>query len=311
MTVGKIRSGDSMVLRCMLAAGVAVAGAACGAAGGAVERGDRLAAADRLQEAMAEYELAMRSDGREPEILIRVAEIRVRQGRLGESVDLYDELLGQDSTYRAQAAAGLVSLAEEARERGRTDRMIRALEPVLEMGMSWVPDSLRLAAAEGYWTRGDPARALPLYLSVGAAPDAVDSSLILLHLARSYEEVGGCAEALPYFAEYLDRVRAPGSDRTGAEWHYGSCLFEVAGRLREAGANGEAEEFLTRLIELGAPRPLLDDAHHARGEARFALGQREEARADFEEVLRMNPARSGPLVQQAERRLRELRYGGE
>ena len=284
--------------------------AGCGSADGAVERGDRLAASERLQEAAAEYQLAIRREGRRTEVLARLAEVKVRQGELGESIDLYGELLEADSAFRPAAAAGLLSLAEEARREGQTDRMLRALEPVLEIGLDWVSDSLRLAAAEGFWERGDPARALPLYLSVVGAPEEIESTGVLLHVARSYEDLGGCTEALPYFSEYLDRVRSPGARRTSAQWHYGSCLFEVAGRHREAGESRDAAETLSRLLELGAPRPLMDDAHYARGEALLALGRQEDAREDFEAVLRMNPARSGPLVQQAERRLRELRYGG-
>lgn len=295
----------------MAAAALAAGVTGCGSRDDSLERGDRLAAADRLQEASAEYELALRRRGSQPAVLARLAEVRVRQGDLGGALDLYGELLERDSSFLSQAAAGLTSLAEESRRRGETDRMLRALEPVLaSAGIRWIPDSLRLAAAEGYWDRGEAERALPLYLSLAVEPTAVSSSEVLLHVARSYEEVGGCPEALPFFREYLARVRSPGADRTGAEWHYGSCLYEVAGRLREAGENGEAAETLGRLIDLGAPRPLLDDAHYSRGEALLAVGRTSEAREAFETVLRMNPARSGPLVQQAERRLRELRYGG-
>lgn len=306
---GERRTGITP-LGAALAVLLSVAAGACGSADGAVERGDRLAASDRLQEAAAEYQLAIRGEGRRSEVLARLAEVRVRQGELGESIDLYGELLEADSAYRSAASAGLLSLAEEARREGQTDRMLRALEPVLELGLDWVSDSLRLAAADGFWERGDPARALPLYLSVIGAPEEVESSGVLLRVARSYEDLGGCTEALPYFAEYLDRVRSPGARRTSAQWHYGSCLFEVAERHREAGASRDAVETLSRLLELDAPRPLMDDAHYARGEALMALGRDEDARQDFEAVLRMNPARSGPLVQQAERRLRELRYGG-
>lgn len=303
-------SGNPVVTRVAVLAWLATAAAACGSSDDAMDRGDRLAAADRLQEASAEYQLAIRRRGRDPAILARLADLRVREGDVGGALDLYGELLERDSAYLPQAAAGLVSLARDARRRGQVDRMLRALEPVLASGLRWLPDSLRLAAAEGFWDRGEAARALPLFLSVGIEPSSHPTEEALLHVARSYEELGGCAEALPFFDAYLDRVRSPGAERTSAEWHYGSCLFRVAERMRAAGENRDAEATLARLIELGAPRPLLDDAHFARGEALLALGRGSEAREQFETVLRMNPARSGPLVQQAERRLRELRYGG-
>lgn len=278
----------------------------------ALLRGDRMLATGRTGEALAEYELALRRRGRDPSVLLRLADTRARQGELQEALDRYEQLLGADSTYRPQAAAALVALADTARRRGDGDRMLRALEPVLRMGLPWVAPELRLAAAEELWARKEVSRALPLYLSVVTAPDSTVAEPVLLHLARSYEELGACQESLPFFAAYLERNRrARGSaERTSAQWHYGSCLFSVARSQQEAGEPASAEETLTELLELGAPTPLMDDAHFARAEALLALDRRDEARTDFREVLRLNPARSGPLVQQAEQRLRELRYSG-
>ncbi|MFB6368336.1 MAG: tetratricopeptide repeat protein [Gemmatimonadota bacterium] len=147
--------------------------------------------------------------------------------------------------------------------------------------------------------------------SLALLPDSASSPAVLYHVGRSYEELGSCAEALPYFRAYLSR-RASGrrtAERTTAEWHYGSCLYAVAQRERRAGENEAALAKLTRLIELGVPRTLMDRAHFARGSVYGEMGRNDLALEEFDQVLRLNPARSGPLVQMAEQRIREIRYG--
>ncbi len=49
--------------------------------------------------------------------------------------------------------------------------------------------------------------------------------------------------------------------------------------------------------------------HFLRGEILFDQGREDAAAEDFRAVLELNPARSGPLVQVAEERLRQIRYG--
>ena len=341
--------GGRGLLVLSLCAGLAPAATGCGqAAGDAMDRGDRMLAAGNTQEAVAEYKLAARQRGESPEVLLRLTDSYARQGEVEETIRYAGRLLAADSSYRHQAAAELLELAREARDQGERDRMVRALDPVVELGVDLIPAEMRLALAEAYWEREEHERALPLYLSVveppdppplepavldsvgraarpGGAdgsgsgeaggeallPDSASSPAVLYHVGRSYEELGSCAEALPYFRAYLAR-REEGrrtGERTTAEWHYGNCLYAVAERERRSGEDEAALAKLDRLIELGIPRTLMDRAHFARGAVYEELGRNELALQEFDQVLRLNPARSGPLVQMAEQRIRELRYG--
>lgn len=366
----RMTAGGRGLLGLSLAVLLALAASGCGqAAEDALARGDRMLAAGNVQEAVAEYKLAMRQRGEVPQVLLRLADSYARQGEVEETVRYVERLLAADSSYRHEAGAELLELAREARADGERDRMVRALEPVVELGAGMVPAEMRLALAEAYWERGEHERALPLYLSVveppdppplepavldsvgriarprasggfpgpvpggesggtdesgetgqregersspGALlPDSASSPALLYHVGRSYEELGSCAEALPYFRAYLGR-REPGrrtAERTTAEWHYGNCLYAVAERERRSGEDEPALAKLTRLIELGIPRTLMDRAHFARGAVYEELGRNDLALQEFDQVLRLNPARSGPLVQMAEQRIRELRYG--
>lgn len=273
----------------------------------AVERGDRLYASGQADAAIAEYRLALRQRGDQPELLLRLGDAYGKKGEVEAAVRYIRRLLQLDSTYRYQAAAVLAEAGRAALERGAPDNMARALGPVERMGIGLIPRDLRLALARHYSGLSDHGRALPLYL--GAAEGGESAPELELETARTFQELGGCREALSYFERYLDRARSPGTDRSGVRWQYGNCLFAVAEEELRRGADRSAMSHLDALIAQGVPRTLLDRAHFERGKIRLAQGSYEDAEADFLAVLELNPARSGPLVAMAEERIREIRYG--
>jgi tetratricopeptide (TPR) repeat protein len=282
--------------------------AACGGTpDDAVERGDRLYGAGQIDAAIAEYRLALRQRGDEPEVLLRLGDAYGKRGEVEASLRYVRRLLTQDSTYRYQAAAVLSEAARVALERGAPDNMARALGPVERMGIGLIPPDLRLSLARHYSGLSDHGRALPLYLGVAEndeIPPAVE-----LETARTFQELGGCREALSYFESYLARSGSAGTDRSGVRWQYGNCLFSVAEEELREGRERSAQARLDVLIDQGVPRTLLDRAHFERGEILLARGAYSEAESDFLAVLELNPARSGPLVAMAEDRIREIRYG--
>jgi tetratricopeptide (TPR) repeat protein len=282
-------------------------GACGGSPDDAVERGDRLYGAGQVDAAIAEYRLALRRRGDEPEVLLRLGAAYGKTGEVEASLRYVRRLLAEDSTYRYQAAAVLSEAARVALERGAPDNMARALGPVERMGIGLIPPDLRLSLARHYGGLADHGRALPLYL--GAYEGADIPPEVELETARTFQELGGCREALGYFESYLARGGSAGTDRSGVRWQYGNCLFEVAEEERKEGRRAAAEAHLDALIEQGVPRTLLDRAHFERGELRLARGLYQEAESDFLAVLDLNPARSGPLVAVAEERIREIRYG--
>jgi tetratricopeptide (TPR) repeat protein len=273
----------------------------------ALERGDRLYGAGEVDAAIAEYRLALRQRGDEPEILLRLGDAYGERGEVEAALRYVRRLLAVDSTYRYQAAAVLSEAARVALEKGAPDNMARALGPVEAMGIGLMPPDLRLALARHYAGLADYGRALPMYL--GAFEGEEVPADVQLEIARTFQELGGCREALEYFESYLARGGPAGSDRSGVRWQYGNCLFEVAQEERREGRDGSAEEHLDDLIDQGVPRTLLDRAYFERGELRLSRGAYGEAEADFLAVLDLNPARSGPLVAMAEERIREIRYG--
>lgn len=293
-----------------LATSLALAGCGGDGAGSSLARGDRLAAQGDDEAAVAEYRLARRQQGDDPEVLARLAQAHAARGDVSAAVRLYGTLVARDSSYRYQAASDLTALARRELERQGREGMVRALEPVLELGLDLVPTDLRLELARHYSERQEFRQALPLYLSL-LEGDLEAGSRVYYGAARAYQEMGGCREALSYFREYLDRVDADGEADAegGARWHYGSCLHDVAQEDWEAGRQRNALERVDQMIELGTPRTLMDRAHYLRGELLLQEGSDDEALEAFREVLRLNPDRSDPLARTAEEKVREIRYG--
>lgn len=279
-------------------------------AGASLARGDRLLAQGQLEAAIAEYRLARRQQGDDPDVLLRLAQAYASRGDIGTAARLYSTLLEQDSTYRHQVASDLVAAAREALDRGGRDRMARALQFVTPLGVKLIPRDLRIELADHYSDRQEFAQALPLYLSV-LEEDPEAEAETLYRTARAYQEVGGCREALPYFQGYVSEAGEVSGEAGGAQWHYGSCLYDVAQQDWRAGQNARALERLDTLLELGTPRTLIDRAQYLRGELLLTNGRDQEALEAFREVLRLNPTRSSPLAQSAEERVRQIRYGYE
>lgn len=276
-------------------------------------RGDRLAAQGDGEAAVAEYRLARRQRGDDPEVLARLAHAYAERGDVSGASRFYTRLLAEDSSYRYQAAADLTAAARRELERHGRERMARGLEPVLDLGLDLVPRDLRVELAGHYSERQEFRRALPIYLSVLEEGDLDAGSRVYYGAARAYQELGGCREALSYFEEHLARVDAAGASggEGGARWHYGSCLYDVAQEDWRHDRPREALDRVERMIELGTPRSLMDRAHFLRGELLVGEGRDEEALEAFREVLRLNPDRSDPLARSAEERVRQIRYGSD
>ena len=289
--------------------GLAAAASGCASeARASLARGDRLMAQGEVDAAVAEYRLARRQQGDAPEVLARLAHAYAVRGDLGTRQQLSEELVAADSSWRFQAAFDLTAAAREALEAAGPDRMARALRPLVPMGLELIPADLREELAGYHADRQEWEAALPLYLSL-IQEDPTPDPGVYYRTARSYQELGGCREALPSFERYLETRDEDVGEAGGAYWHYGSCLYRVAQEDWRTGRHEDALARLDRLVELGTPRTVLDRAHFLRGELLARAGREEEALEAFREVLRLHPARSSPLARSAEERVREIRYG--
>lgn len=271
-------------------------------------RGDRFLATDRADEAIAEYQVALRQRGETREVLLRLAHGYAHLSRLEEASDYYGRLLARDSSYADQAVADFVSMAERALQRDDRAQLARALEQAMAIRPGSVPDELAISFARYYYELGEYASALPLYLAaVTSAGDSVPPA-VMYEMARVYYEIDECSRALAYFRDFL-ASRPRGEERSDARWHAGQCAYRLAHEDRLAGRPQKALERFDLVLELGSPQGLLDDAWFERGELLYALGEYDEAVRSYQQVLELNPSRTGRRVRAAEDRIRTIRYG--
>lgn len=270
--------------------------------------GDRLLGAGRPEAAIAEYQVALRQSGEEPQILLRLAHGYAHLDRLDETAEYYSRLLAKDSSYVNQAVADFLDIARRAREAEDRARLARALEQLEMIRPGNVPDEFALPFGRYYYELGEYANALPLYLSVLGAESGAARPEVMYELARVYYELGECGHSLIHFRAFLD-TRPRGEQRDEARWHAGQCAYQLAQDDRMGGRPSQALERYELVIELRSPQALLDDAWFQRGEVLFGLGEFEEAARSYERVLELNPSRTGRLVRLAEQRIRSIRYG--
>jgi tetratricopeptide (TPR) repeat protein len=300
-------------LRAALVALSVVTASACADASGettAVRRGDLAFAADSLDEALAEYRLAIRQGGNDPAILARAAHTYASLGRVDEAVDHYRAAAEIEPSWADQAAADLVHLARTAAWRQDRFLMATAVQEALAFRPGMGLGELALPLARHYFRNGEYGRALPLYQRALPLADSVPR--IRFEIGQAYEEIGDCRRALIHFEGYRDDALA--SERAGVDWFIGSCALQVARELRadREASQADLEEALrlvARAIEVGEPRSMQGQAWFDRGEAQAALGLCDAAMESFAQVRFVEASASGALVNRAQERFDLIKFG--
>jgi len=288
--------------------GLVVATACQDASARSLLEGDRLLAIGQTEAAIAEYKLAQRQSGDADEVMLRLGHAYAASGDVDEALAYYEPLAERDEEYRRQIAADLAALSLSASKRGASENMARSIEPLLDWGLGYVPSDLLLSLARHDVRDGNHSRALALYLAVLADEDEPAPAL-LYETGRSYEEIGSCERALPYYEAYMEQASRRAEEYDSARFHLGYCLFVSADDDRASGRPEDAIEKLEEMVELGTPRTLMSDAHFLRGEMYLSVGNSEAALQAYQRVLDLNPSRTGAKVREAEQRIRQIRFG--
>ena len=276
---------------------------ACQSSENALLRGDRYWADSNYTAALAEYRLAARQSGDDPQVNVRVAHAYIITGQFDRGRRVYESLVKLEPRFTDQAVYDFVWLARTSMQRGDRFGTARAAEAALAMRPGLDLDELAVPLARHYASVGDVDRALEFYnRAIGRAQG---NSALLFELASLIEQNGKCADAISYFRAFTEQVVSRDS-ATEARWRMGTCGLE---RGRQALAGGDPTAALALLdvtIEVGSPPHLLEQTWLERGEALLALGRTEEARASFERVLEISPAGRTQYSTRAERRLQEM-----
>lgn len=305
----------SRMTRVFALLGLMLAGiTACGPSGAGesvTRRGDVAFAADSLEEALAEYRLAVRQGNNEPELALRVAHTYVELGRVEEASEFYREAVRRDPDSRDQAVSDLTRLARSAAARGDRFQMASAVEEALALEPALGLDGMALPLARHYFLNGEYGRALPLYQrALASGSDTLPQ--VVFEIGQAHEQIGDCQRALIFFEQFRGGVRR--ADRGEVDWFIGNCSYRVARALRGDAQRTEQdmERALTavdRAIEVGEPRNIQGQAWFERGEILAELGDCEGAMDSFAQVRFSEPGGAGPLVSRAQERFDRLRFG--
>jgi tetratricopeptide (TPR) repeat protein len=288
-----------------------VAFAACQDNENAIARGDRLWADSAYTSALAEYRLAADQRG-DPEALLRLAHTLARTGNLDEATTTYDRLLGESDSYRDQAVYDLVALADQGLARNDAFSAAAAMDEALALRPELAPRNEAREVATFFRDRDQPDKALRYFRRALAAASPDTAASLLYQIGLLEEERGRCGTAIDYFRAFREQA---GSERryrslvSEARWHTGNCAFELAMVARDSGDVSGALDDLERMIELGVPENRLDRAWFERGELLLQQGMLDEALAAYRRVLERNPDRSGRLVERAQERIDQIRFG--
>jgi len=276
--------------------------------GGSVLRGDQAFAQGDMEEALAEYRLALRQGGTDAETYARVAHTYVALKRIDEAREHYRLAVAQDSSLADQALADFVRLAREEDRIGDRYGMASAVQTALEFRPGISLEDLVLPLAQHYSDIGEYGRALPFYQRALSALNPDSLPRILFEAAVAYDEVGDCEKAVIYYEDYRDRL--PRWRRSEVDWRLGNCSFELAQLRLAEDDDDEALQFLEALLDIGEPRNRLAMGYFLKGEILGSRGECEAAIEAFEEVSVMDPSGTSAVVDRAEVRIDQIRFGG-
>jgi tetratricopeptide (TPR) repeat protein len=277
--------------------------------GTSITRGDQAFAKGDLEEALAEYRLALTQGAGDSETFARVAHTYVLLGRVDEGREYYAKAVAEDSTLADQALSDFVRLAREEARAGDRYGMASAVETALDFQPGISLEDLALPLAQHYSNVGEYSRALPYFQKTLGSIDPDSLPEVLFQTAVAYDEVGDCESAVIYYEDYRGRLNRNAS-RSEVNWRLGNCSFELALRSWEDGEDEDALGFLDTLLDVGEPRNRLARGYFLRGEILGSRGECEAAIEAFQEVPVMDPSGSSVVVDSAEIRIDQIRFGG-
>lgn len=275
----------------------------------AVQRGDVAFAVGRLEEALAEYRLAVRQGSDDPLVHARVAHTYALLGRVDDAGQHYAGAVALDATMVDQAVADLMRLARDAHRSGDRFAMATAVESALELEPGVGVGEVALPLARHYFENGEYGQALPFY-QIAMAQMRDSTPEIVFEVGQAYEEIGDCEHALVFFERFRSRVQP--WEQGEVNWYIGTCSFNIARDLLARSSAEEddmlrALEHLDRTIELGEPRNIQARAWFEKGEALADLSRCDEAMEAYAQVRFADQA--GALVDRAQAAFDEIRFG--
>jgi tetratricopeptide (TPR) repeat protein len=276
----------------------------------AVRRGDEAAARGALDEALAEYRLAVRQGSSDGSTLARVAHTYAIMRRVDEATDYYRQAIAADPDFADQAASDMLRMATASESRNDLFGVASAMEAAMEFQPGVTVPELALPLARHYDRNGEHGTALAYYQRALSAMEGDTIPAVLFETASAFDQIGDCRRALLFYEQYRGMLPRWRRRNDEVNWKIGNCSFSLARELRQEGEREEALLHVERTVALGQPMNVQARAYFEMGEILSELGRCEEAMAAFRSVERADQTGDGPLVERARWRFDELRFVG-
>jgi tetratricopeptide (TPR) repeat protein len=276
--------------------------------GSHVGRGDSYFTKARYRDALAEYLAERKTDRTSHELLFKIGLSATRLGDLGMARAYYDTLLASDPSRKEWIVSDLFQWGLKNGAEGDPASMRESFQIILDIDSTYNLGKSFYPLARAYREAGQYDRAARAYLKgLAFSPDSPEATPALLELAECYEKLGKYREATAYYEEYLSHYA--GERQAEVLWHFGNAAYRLAEELYEKRNFDEALEYLQMVIDAGEPQVLQGEAWFLAGEIRYTKGEFEEALHAYQEVVRLDNARTMKVAEKSRERIREIRYG--
>ena len=249
------------------------------------ELGDRSYAAGAYADALAEYQLARRSNPGSASLLAKLGAAALHAEDYELAADAYRSLARRDRSRADEAADGLDRVARLALAANDRTALASALTGMREVAPRRPLGRYVVLAALDAVDRGDTAEAKALLpVAAAGASDAARADSLLFVYGMTLVRTRECSTGVRVFEGIIRRQRAP-VVAEGAREGLGLCAL-VEGQLAlDAGHPADAEAWFRRATAPGASTDVTRAAFLGLGDVRLSQGDIAGALEGYQQAL--------------------------
>jgi tetratricopeptide (TPR) repeat protein len=249
------------------------------------ELGDRSYAVGQYVDALAEYQLARKSNAGSATLLAKLGASAIHAEDYELAADAYRTLAKRDRSRADEAADGLDRVARAALASNDRTALASALTGLREVAPRRPLGRYVVLAALDAVDRGDTAEAAALLpVAAAAAVDAARSDSLLFVYGMTLVRVKDCSTAVRVFEGVIRRKRAPAVVEPAREG-LGLCAMVEGQMALQKGRPGDAEDWFRRATAPGASTDVVRAAFLGLGDVRLAQGDIAGAMESYQQAL--------------------------
>jgi len=249
------------------------------------ELGDRAYAAGSYVDALAEYQLGLKSNAGSADLLAKAGAAAMHAEDYDLAAESYRDLAKRDRSRAEEAADGLDRVARAALAANDRTALANALTGLREVAPRRPLGRYVVLAALDAVDRGDTAEARALLpVAAASAVDAARADSLLFAYGMTLVRVRDCSTAVRVFEGVVRRQRAPAVVERAREG-LGLCALVQGQMALEQGHPADAEAWFRRATAPGASPDVVRGAFLGLGDVRLAQGDIAGAMESYQQAL--------------------------